>query len=1269
MALSTELLNRLNSDEEPLPKRLKLAENVFCTVDLPIIRKENLILQWLCETCSTDENSWRYIKNCLKTNHLDIKVDVKRLLINTLTTRLQGTVKDVHSDIFDCYKLLVSNSEMHQYFVNEPNDLGLLVKCLLNCALKFFKYTFNIEESTIGIDVDLIHKNNGLPLIIYNTIISVIEIIMLISKSSFTANDKLRIIFIGDVLYPLCHIIDQKCTDNRNRLGVAAYKCVQQLIFGRKYAETGMLLRSKDTTQFMDLVSVLVETSKSKDLQSNICTFSFIFRAAIGVFKSDGATLDLILRELVECTVIHKREIFSALLKHSDDVIFNFDNKIHDVTLFDYCQIMINNILSSENISTVDYILISQFCSFNPLLIERRIQEILGKAFQGNPTLEYTNLMVSIMNAVVHLRQEEKLIPSILIALKYSENLRSNTKFDTFFPYEFKEKFMKSVSNITNSQSVCILRTLVYHLKTDCMELLQSNDMCKTVVVMQAIIDLLVTFLNGVCIYEHTGTLTFHTKFINAFDDLGNILSLLIDKTLHLNYNKKIIVTLLSAIFSWNETRNTLKYYVPKGFTKELSFPILEDQWQQLIQRITNFGKDNCKDIMNKLILQQTKISQNTLNKSYIKLNNLVGGLKYSWKSILQFDTDVISLLTTKEISKVTDLLLIEVASNEDNFSKWVEVLHKDDLQENKRFMMSLLNSVIIQIETLLTKGVTRSMCQHFAKVNTFLLEDQNIDNQKVNEIVVHMKKDLLSDEWVEIKSTLLHEIKVYLKLLLHVPLMFLNANVRLLTFIILFALRKESYQSGDIISLCNVILSDLLEKPGIDIFQYISPVLLCQLPLTRNVQKTLELSLKNGLSYTMFKELINASGDSKKKLQFLLESVEHVKQKLNVDQKAIVRKVERKLSKILIKSLPSTLTEIEDINILSLILKIYVTNENTTEEIKDLVQQTLENIFLNDNVGSEKNEIVQETLKLAVIVLHNRKMFQIKDQTIKGIWWALFSYPCVDVLFPLLESSESLELEEFLKDLQDQMVRAITHVKPNDLENVCTIWNFILKINMSNDRNKLRLTAINKSIQTIQVLNVPNQFWPMLLKLTHDLLATRHLYLPETIIDSSIFLGLKSLQETTILTCNDALTLCNVLLKMKTSSITDRLPALLALYRRVLNVVVCKSKDKIDKSEEHTLKCIALDIEKFTSSLIKLKKDMTRLSPYLIADLLKLFSESSIATPVKTSLQNCIYLLISICDRHGIALLFRTLPISMQEILKAQLDIFNKFYKFSGKI
>lgn len=52
-----------------------------------------------------------------------------------------------------------------------------------------------------------------------------------------------------------------------------------------------------------------------------------------------------------------------------------------------------------------------------------------------------------------------------------------------------------------------------------------------------------------------------------------------------------------------------------------------------------------------------------------------------------------------------------------------------------------------------------------------------------------------------------------------------------------------------------------------------------------------------------------------------------------------------------------------------------------------------------------------------------------------------------------------------------------------------------------------------------------------------------------------------------------------------------------------------------------------------------------------------------------QVALQNSLCHLLGICDQHGIALLSRTLPTSLQEIFKVQLNMFNKFYKYSGKI
>lgn len=120
----------------------------------------------------------------------------------------------------------------------------------------------------------------------------------------------------------------------------------------------------------------------------------------------------------------------------------------------------------------------------------------------------------------------------------------------------------------------------------------------KNIVILQATVKLLTTFLDGTCVFEHTGTLTFHNKFVNDFNELRNILSLLIAQMLHLSYNEKITVTLLAAIFSWNEMQIALEHYMPKIVPQNMKFPVSEDQWQQLIQRITNFGTDSSKSSM-----------------------------------------------------------------------------------------------------------------------------------------------------------------------------------------------------------------------------------------------------------------------------------------------------------------------------------------------------------------------------------------------------------------------------------------------------------------------------------------------------------------------------------------------------------------------------------------------------------------------------------------------------------------------------------------------
>jgi hypothetical protein len=68
-----ELLRRLDQEEEPLPKRLRLALAAFESNNLPVQRKEELILKWVCEYGERNQNSedvWSVLKACFDSSHM-----------------------------------------------------------------------------------------------------------------------------------------------------------------------------------------------------------------------------------------------------------------------------------------------------------------------------------------------------------------------------------------------------------------------------------------------------------------------------------------------------------------------------------------------------------------------------------------------------------------------------------------------------------------------------------------------------------------------------------------------------------------------------------------------------------------------------------------------------------------------------------------------------------------------------------------------------------------------------------------------------------------------------------------------------------------------------------------------------------------------------------------------------------------------------------------------------------------------------------------------
>lgn len=133
----------------------------------------------------------------------------------------------------------------------------------------------------------------------------------------------------------------------------------------------------------------------------------------------------------------------------------------------------------------------------------------------------------------------------------------------------------------------------------------------------------------------------------------------------------------------------------------------------------------------------------------------------------------------------------------------------------------------------------------------------------------------------------------------------------------------------------------------------------------------------------------------------------------------------------------------------------------------------------------------------------------------------------------------------------------------------------------MNIKRNEVRLSAINNLFKTILMLDIPYEYWPGLLRLSHDVISAKHLLIPDITVDLITLISLKSLDEANISSCEDVLAMCRTLIKAKTDLIIDRLPNLLLLYRHIVNIIVHASKNIADKFDEHRFRCFALDITK----------------------------------------------------------------------------------------
>lgn len=146
-------------------------------------------------------------------------------------------------------------------------------------------------------------------------------------------------------------------------------------------------------------------------------------------------------------------------------------------------------------------------------------------------------------------------------------------------------------------------------------------------------------------------------------------------------------------------------------------------------------------------------------------------------------------------------------------------------------------------------------------------------------------------------------------------------------------------------------------------------------------------------------------------------------------------------------------------------------------------------------------------------------------------------------------------------------------------VKNVLTIWENIAKVDMANQRNSIRLSSISNLFEILILTEMKDKYWIEMFKLLEVFLNAKHFIITEANIDMLIISCSKCLEKLSFSGCRSVLNICLALARSKTNFITDRLPAVMSLYRSLCSLIVAESKKSdCDQREVRTL---SLDIEK----------------------------------------------------------------------------------------
>ncbi|KAG5870299.1 hypothetical protein JTB14_018096 [Gonioctena quinquepunctata] len=804
MTLSKEILRILDDGDEPLCKRIKIADNAFKSSELPLQCKP-LLLKWIMKSGGdSNEDTWIFLNSWLNSNSFknlsrneidnrEIKSFMKLLLakIDSIP-EMDGKLLET---VFNAIVLLKGNRTFQQYFITRIVEYCRLIACILDkiqCPNRFLDFM----------------KNNTL-----------------FHKSIIVAND-FQVHFLQIILPTL---VKSDTRFNNCEVFLQVSKVVQKCIFYNNRKSYGNFMDqfftevdSEDQPGPNILFHYLVETYKS-DEKSASYYYKLIFHALLVAYDNDfelvyqffvvlSHSLGFKLGEkmMSNSASINKLPEVDICVERSMDCILEVlkvlavsktdsSCKINDVAFSDCLKNLLIDHIFAIKPSSTNYEIITQVIIIDPLIVQALSDQIIVYSMMADNSEcreQYEELIISIFNTYSKLHRVENLVSKMMITLsqgfdgsysrKYIHSLGEKTKesategnydylrIEDIFTENILTTFSKSIGVLASWQVINVFKTLLYSLKSSLKimcDVGEDNKMCG--IYMQILSILIGNFLSSIRVAEHTVTANVIEKTKKCLDELQEFLQKFGNYLLNREHNHILMRSFLNIAFYWAEISSTLKYYsanekdmddkiLDSNYSScNLTFthPYLTDkEWCLISERITNFGEPPCKQLMYKLFFQRVRAVYIFLPKvnhdiELDLLRNITRDLEYVWRHVLE-DRFSVNVLLPKMETEVVVELVEKFMEEHESFSK----LHKNQHILNS----ATISKVVMHVALLkMNKLISKQKRKHnegnaTKKMSTKIcgfFTSEFLDNDDCKDLL-KSARDVYADSKTEVSAT-----------------------------------------------------------------------------------------------------------------------------------------------------------------------------------------------------------------------------------------------------------------------------------------------------------------------------------------------------------------------------------------------------------------------------------------------------------------------------------------------------------------------------------